>query len=548
MLVDFESPNPPVKWVAEEDRINLGSSGPPNIRRITYRPQQGLWALTIPIRENGRFTYHFSEPLDLRTLDVLTVPVQQRGPSSRLLAAVTVTDQDDHSASGDFAPVNSSWRSLIFDIRGATGIDISRITSISLEIRYSDNATRPTEIVTDGWQAQQSQRSYIGQRLGANRSFYVQRNGLRLHVGQVGRFEVTFVQCSGSSRAWLEITQGSERNMVLGQPHTGLMLLGQDQFDSLGRSVRQTPLPSPPEAPTLEPFATIPDHPWPGVISSYDWNLVWSTSVGALVEVKQTAGWTDELGRPAATVTWRFMIYSTGQMYVQADWRSDDEKLPPPVTIALGLERKVTQPAPTNLQLLLRELYANSARREFFPHEFQAGNPVAMLAKVNETEADLYWRAEAGNYRYFGVGIPVADRRGPVTCMVLTNVPTLLDQAAAFATYLSPPKLMMKMGQQDRNFPGDHDNDGLVEPTGFQVVRLAQDMAWFTLDPQNRPAYHPAILLTAGNLKPNQRLIVNMDGQQFTDLPRWPDGSFLLLTPYTVAKPVSIEARVIGGE
>lgn len=550
MLVDFEMPSPPVKWVAEEDRLTLGASGPPNVRRVTERPLHGLWALAVPIRENGRLVYSFPQTIDLRTLDVLTVPVQQRGGASKLLAAITIADDEEHTFSGDFAAVGSTWRMLQLDLRGATGMDVSRIVSIAIEIRYADDATRATEIITDGWEARQAQRSYVGQRIGAPRSFYVQRNGLRLHVGQVGRFEITFVQCSGAERAWLEITQGDDRHMVVGQPHTGLMLLGQDQLDALGRSIRQTPMPATPEEPTLEPFASIPEHPWPGVISSYEWNLAWYSSVAALVEVKQTAGWADELGRPLATATWHFMIYSTGQIYVQAEWRSDSDesKLSPPVTIALGLNRSVTQTAPTGLQPLLRQLYANSERREFFPHEFQAGNPVAMLAKVNESEKDLYWRAEAGAYRYFGVGIPVADRKGPITCMLLTNLPSMLDQAAAFATYLSPAKIQAKMGQQDRTFPGDRDNDGLVEPYGFQVVRLSQDMAWFTLDPQNRPAYHPAILLSPGKPKPSDKLIVNLDGQQFTDLPRWPDGSFLLLIPYTLAKPVRIEARLVGGE
>lgn len=550
VLVDFESASPPVKWVAQEDRINLapGSSGPPNVRRITDRPLQGLWALAVPIREDGRLVYEFPGPMDLRTLDVVSISVQQRGGASRLLASVILSDDQGRSVSGDYAPVGSAWQTLLLDLNGAGDVDLSHIRRISLDVQYSDKATNPTEIVTDSWMARQSQRAYTGQRLGAPRSFYAQRNGLRLHVGQVGRFEVTFVQCSGSERSWLEISQAGRQ--VVGQPHTGLMLFGQDQFDSLGRSIRQTPLPATLEAPVLEPFASIPEHPWPGEISSYEWNVVWHSPVAALVEVKQVAGWADELGRPTATVTWRFMIYSTGQIYVQADWGQDAGRadISSPVTIALALERSVTASISDGMQPLLHELYANASKREFFPHEFQRGNPIAMLAKVNESEKDLYWRAEAGLYRYFGVGIPAADRRGPVTCMLLVNSPTVLEQAAAFASYLSPPVMRMQMGQQDRTFPGDRDNDGLVEPYGFEVVRMTQDMAWFTLDPQNRPAYHPAILFTGGSSVSGRRFMVNLDGQQFTDLPRWPDGSYLLLIPYTVAKPIRIEARVIGGQ
>ncbi len=548
-LVDFEDPQPPVQWTAEEERVNVspGSSGPPNLRRTAEQPEHGLWSLAIPVRENGRMMYTFPQPVDLRTLDLLSLPVQQRGSSSKLLAAVVIVDADEHLAIGDMTPLDGTWRRLLLDLNGVTDIDLSRITQIGIKIEYAEDATRQATLATDHWVAQQSQKSYVGQRYGMSRSFYVQRNGLRLHVGQVDRFEMTFIQCSGTKRAWLEMTQGAERQMVMGQPHTGLMLLGQEQFDALGRSIRQVPMADKPEDPVPEPFATVPQFSWPAAVSSYEWSVVWSSSVAAMVDVKQTAGWADDLGRAPAVITWRFMIYATGQVYVQADWHTESaSKLPDPVTIALCLKRPDAAGAQNILKPLLHEIYADSAKRKYFPHEFQSGNPVVMLAKVNETEPDIYWRADAGEYRLFGVGLPQAERRGPVNCMMLVNSPTQVDTAAAFANYLRPPQLRIKLGRQERTFPGDRDNDGLVEAYGFLVIRMAPDQVWFTIDPQNRPVYYPAILICPGVKDAGKRkLLVNLEGRQFSELPRWPDGSYLLQIPYTLAKPVNLEARLL---
>jgi hypothetical protein len=135
--------------------------------------------------------------------------------------------------------------------------------------------------------------------------------------------------------------------------------------------------------------------------------------------------------------------------------------------------------------------------------------------------------------------------------MLLVNAPPALTQAGSFSQYLQPPRLRIRQGELDRNFPGDTDNDGFVEPYGFQVIRLTNGRAAFTVFPDNRPLFYPPFLFTipalerAGLDLPHARLLINIDGKQFADPPQFPDGSFLLQLPYTLDRPVSIEAVLI---
>ena len=60
-----------------------------------------------------------------------------------------------------------------------------------------------------------------------------------------------------------------------------------------------------------------------------------------------------------------------------------------------------------------RAVYPESWRQSWkggLPHEYQMGNPVGMLAKIRSNE-NLWWQAEGGGKRVFGVGIP-ANMRG----------------------------------------------------------------------------------------------------------------------------------------
>jgi hypothetical protein len=109
----------------------------------------------------------------------------------------------------------------------------------------------------------------------------------------------------------------------------------------------------------------------------------------------------------------------------------------------------------------------------------------------------------------------------------------------------------VRQGELDRSFPGDVDNDGLVEPYGFQVIRLQNGRASFTLYPQERPLFYPPFLFTvpaverqADDVK-NSHMLINIDGQQFTDPPQFPDGSFLLQMPYVIDRPVQVEGVLV---
>ena len=146
----------------------------------------------------------------------------------------------------------------------------------------------------------------------------------------------------------------------------------------------------------------------------------------------------------------------------------------------------------------------------------------------------------------------VAGAQNSADCMLLVNHPDLLTKATGFSQYLDPPKIIVRQGELDRNFPGDADNDGFVESYGFQVVRLANGRATFTIYPQQRPIFYPPFLFTipaverdALDVKHSQ-LLINIDGKQFANPPQFPDGSFLLQIPFPLNKdPVNVEAILV---
>ena len=181
---------------------------------------------------------------------------------------------------------------------------------------------------------------------------------------------------------------------------------------------------------------------------------------------------------------------------------------------------------------------------------------VAMIAPANARKDNFWWARDAAPTRWvFGAGIttpPAASAvSGEATCMLLVNSPNGLAMAGAFGQYLMPPKIVVKQGELDRNFPGDADNDGFVESYGFQVVRLAAGRATFAIYPQERPLFYPPILFTvpaaerdALDLK-HSKLLINIDGKQFANPPQFPDGSFLLQVPYVLDRPVNVEAILV---
>ena len=147
------------------------------------------------------------------------------------------------------------------------------------------------------------------------------------------------------------------------------------------------------------------------------------------MEVKQTSGPYDALGRPAVTGTWRCMVYQTGQMYVAFDWEKvgEGKDVPAPVSLALVTTGSETQNSKLKTQngeeeggpmRLIKEIYSDEWKNggAGLPHEFQVGNSVAMVAKIKSQE-NLWWRAELPGVdggsakRVFGAGLPLESRR-----------------------------------------------------------------------------------------------------------------------------------------
>jgi hypothetical protein len=265
-LLDFESPDPAVAWkdsqpattrpaattegggTAEGTEVPappVAESQPadPAIGRSSVRPNTGLWALQVtltPGRE-GALLHRFDRPRNLEKFSTISAAVMHLGTaaqSGQWRAAVYLVDADGKRVAGDAYAVTSKWRDVPLDLRTAEeeGLDLMHVVEVGVEFlrpNTSAETTEPLAVQTDTWRVETDTHAYVGQKFGAAKSFYVQREGTRLEVGMVGQYEVDFFQRAGTQRPWFTIRQ--KGNLALGQPGPGLMLLDQDQFDGLGR-------------------------------------------------------------------------------------------------------------------------------------------------------------------------------------------------------------------------------------------------------------------------------------------------------------------------
>lgn len=606
VLLDFERPEVPVTWVeagaattsADVTPGSAPASQPEGekLQRSSLKPQAGLWSLAVPVSAAGAVRYTPPKPLDLGAYDVLTVQVAHEeapGRNGACTALVRITDADGNSFASDAYPVLSTWQAATCDLRQAlhTDIDLSRIASIALELRPGEGAA-PLHVKTDTWAVNKQVRNYVGSSVGAARTFFVQSRGGSIHVGSVDQYEMIISDqgLAPSAQPWLQVfsapppvagTSNPPRE-VLGQPFTGLYLLDQDGLSAV-RSRQNAADDAAPAAPDVPAAAATPTWgpqdrwAWPASIahagSTIQWQVVWATPVGAIIEGHQEAGGFDSLGEPMLSATWRLMVYQWGQVFMHVQWTQSGQSdspvaIPRPVSWALlsmprmGREGQETPESTEATQRLLTEVYPATFRQGLttaLPHRMQSNASVAMIAPANPQKDNFWWSHEAVGHPtrwIFGAGIPSpATATGPVNgesnCMLLVNSPNGLAMAGAFGQYLVPPKIIAKQGELDRNFPGDLDNDGFVESYGFQVVRLAGGRAMFTIYPQERPIFYPPILFTvpaterdALDLK-HSKLLINIDGKQFANPPQFPDGSFLLQVPYVLDRPVNVEAILV---
>jgi len=491
--------------------------------------------------------------------------------SGEWVARMFVVDAEGKKVYGDAGSITSRWQDLLLDLKTAAdeGADVSRIVTVGIAFQNVRAGGSALEVQTDTWTLAREYRAYEGERLGREKSFYVEREGMRLRVGTVGGYEVTFHQRSGADRPWISIT-GPKSALLMGQKGTGLMLLDQTGFDSIGGAIRQDGFDA--HAPS---GGVLPSFSWPirdekSDVSTWRWECVWTSAVGAIVEVKQEVGPYDRLGEPAGRVTWRFMMYQWGQVFVHAEWGKvgGEGELARPISWALvldeaaqagsdsrSLQARSGEVSGKDAERLLGAIYPVSVKeglKTALPHRMQAGAGVAMIAKLpGAGTRNTWWWTRGDGKRLFGCGLSTAPGLTGADCMLLVNNPDPLMQASSFGAYLVPPKVKVRQGELDRNFPGDIDNDGFVDSYGFQVVRLSNGRASFTVYPQERPLFYPAYLFTVPAVEreavdlAHSRVLINLDGKQFSDPPRFPDGSFLLQLPYVIDRPVAVEAILV---
>lgn len=567
------------------------------------------------ITANGAILFTPPHPLDLSRFNLFTAQITHANPPAQngeFTASLALTDADGKTIESDAFPVLSTWQPIPFDLRSAydQGLDTSRITAIAINL-HAGEGHEPITIQTDTWSAQSLSHIYTGDRLkGAPKSFFVESQGTHLSIGSVGQYEILLSDRGAStepppavatapsentplqnSAPWLQIflppppaKSNQPPRKVLGQFGTGLFLLDQSALDALKPFRRQSPdAPSSSAVPSSTPLPqswSLPTVSWPASLapnlSRIQWQVAWTSPIAALVQGTQESGPYDRLGEPAVTIKWQLMIYQWGQVFVHVQWTKSGELAPPPpnpVSWALVLDDRLENDSSTGTQFtesndaqerLLSSIYPATFRDGLvtaLPHQMQSAGPIAMIARTTPQKDTWWWAAAAltpslqSHRHFFGAGLAPAENANPTQgqadCMLLVNDPNPLTKAASFGQYLVPPKIILRQGELDRNFPGDSDNDGFVESLGFQVIRLANGRATFSIYPQERPIFYPACLFTipaaerdALDLK-HSRLLINIDGKQFNSPPQFPDGSFLLQIPYVLDRPVSVEAILV---
>jgi hypothetical protein len=609
-MLDFESPDTGVEWAAARNAKKDDGEGAVSqvtepagtqpstqpstqeggaIARSSVRPRDGLWSLRIKAETDGELVHAFRKARDLRKFDTLMAGVMQTdvpGRGGEWMAQLFIVDEAGKRVMGDAMPVTGRWEDALLDLQSADeeGLDLEHVVKVGLALVNVKPGQEPLDIQTDTWSASQGYKSYEGNRSAKGKSFYVERQGTRLRIGMSGQYEMTFYQRSGTKRPWVSVSSGTGE-MVLGQRSTGLMLLDQDGFDALGTGVKTDAYDA-----HAEQAAEMPRVGWPVVggklgdgegeargdaASIWRWECVWTSPVAAIVEMKQEVGPYDRLGEPAGRLAWRFMIYQWGQVFVHVDWAGTNAAAgrgSAPISWALVTEEglggsgarvqaKIGEAKGPDAERLLSAIYPVSVKQGLqtaLPHQMQKGAAVAMVAKGDRAKSTWWW-ARADGKRIFGSGLSTASGGAggagaaatSADCMLLVNTPDPLMQAASFGSYLVPPKVRLRQGELDRNFPGDVDNDGMVDSYGFQVVRLSGGRASFMIYPQERPLFYPPYLFTIPAVEreavdlAHSRVLINLDGKQFADPPRFPDGSYLLQLPYVIDRPVAVEAILV---
>jgi hypothetical protein len=548
VLDSFEQPSSDCTWTpaapATMPASKPGQASPPAdalLRRESENPSDRNWALAVEAVHPGTLHHAFNH-LNLGSSDTLTADVRSSVFPNPPAARLGITDAGGHQFMGDPYRLFNPWQTITLDLIAAraAGIEIEDITDIALQITAGAGpATSRCDVVTDRWTASALQANTVGDPTGSDGTFYITQQGEHLRIGQAGRFEVTFTNRAGADDPWLSLTQGPEKHAVFGAPGSGLFLLDQDHFDLL--AIHQTRGPLAGDGSTNDAGPALASLGATDAV--FKWSLVWSCPFAALVDVQQTGGAIARNGRPGFTADWRFLIYRTGQAYVQWQCTRDPEStVPLPVSWALSVDAATLQPVDQAPERVLDGLYADTnAPRELWPYQFQRGMPASLIAEVGDVERNLEWWSVRNGRAITGTGLPTRLRNGPLNCVLLLNQPTLLTVAGESSAALHRTLPTMQTGTLDTHFPGDPDNDGYVDALGFYAINLDHGRAIMDLDPGNRPIFHPAFLFISRDAPTTHPPLVLVDGQQWNHAPRWPDGSTLLQLPYVIDRPVHIE-------
>ena len=486
VLADFEQPAQQTLF-----RISPGSL-PAQISTRRSRPETGAGALHFALATaNQRLLADNSQAQgwhllnDWRGHSLLLMSLYCDQPCDRLAFGVRsgVANPRRYELAG--LRLEPGWNLLRIDLAElGEHVDLADIQQLTW--RCTD-LPQPGEFYLDDLILTNNQQDLLGSPDSTAPTLYTQRRGRRLHIGVPGRFELVFSR--GTLLRWYDLNSDPQRTRQLAGPGglgPHLLALSQqdgqpliDPNDLSGWSALGPVVHAQSQLLELNPERIVLDAQW---------------HYGSAQPDQPAAPSTDApRQRCVYTITRQGRVYIRLSGTVQHhQWQPDD------VGLAVGLEpiaafEPLLHPpdSPDRQDQLSLALHT---RRD-------PGHADLLFVVHQPRHAPKLRQLVDEHGRHIGslaFGSQPTDRQAQWAMMLALWPPdldALTEAIPVAADYCKPASLDVEVGQLTRDEPGDFDNDGFNETSGYYTVALDDHVARFRLDARERLRFYPTVKL-----------------------------------------------------
>jgi hypothetical protein len=422
-------------------------------------------------------------------------------------------------------PLTVGWNLLRIDLADlAERVQLNDVRSLGFTCV---ELTEPVTLYFDDFILTDNARDLLGSAEGAPGSLYARRQGRRIHVAAVGRFEVAFSQ--GRIAQWFDLAADPKRTEDL----TGRGSLG--------------PV----------PVVVASDPPTPTAVVGPDDEASWRR-LGDAVRVRQQLLEASPV-RVVALAEWFFLrpgteadastpvhriiytIYPQGRIFTDVQcatasdtWRAENVGLRFSTDPNRGFS--AFRHAAGSADELSYLLHARSEPRQadllFVLHDPRQGSVVRGVDSPQDPR--LHTLVMGGEPE-----VPVTRFRG-----LLALWPADLHASGSVepiaVDYCRPAALAPAAGETVETADGDLDHDGFDEASGCYVLRLVSDVCRFEIDGRKQVRFYPTFKLDGSA---DRDVWVYEAGRQLTNQARDADGNVIFQVDRIVNERVLIEVH-----